>query len=302
MGRKPKTGLDYFMCDVGWMRDSKFRRLKQKYGYLAPYTYQIVLTMIYKDKGYYVEASSDENLAFDILEYLQGKYMPKADTVIEMISDFVACGLFSRDLYETEHILTSRRIQEEYYNSTAKRSAVRINKRYWLLSVDEMTTMSSRSSILSAFISDGRNGISDGKNSISDGRSTQRREEKKREEKIKEEQIRREDPARTESAAAICLHFQKTFDADPTAGFVEQIEKYLQNGMTEHSIKSDISKAAQKKPDNPTAYILAMLKAAHKRQQPVHIKQEDVPLGDWEKDWLEEFNAMKRNIEESEGK
>ncbi|MCD8356274.1 MAG: DUF4373 domain-containing protein [Clostridia bacterium] len=282
------------------MMDSKFRRIKQKYGYLAPYTYQIILTMIYKDKGYYLDTSNMEDLSFDILEYLQGKYMPKAETVIDMIADFVACGLFSRDLYETEHILTSRRIQEEYYNSTSKRRAVTVNKRYWLLSVEDMKGISSRSSILSIFISDGINDISDGINKINDGKSTQRREDKSRSEEIREDQIRgREEHACAPAVAAVCLHFQKVFSHYPTTGFASEIERYLQAGMTENSIKNDISKAALKKPKAPIPYVLGMLRSAYQRQKPVYVDPDNIPLADWEKDWQEEYQAMCRKMEKS---
>lgn len=296
MGRKPKSGLDYYMCDTGWMVDPKFRTLKRKYGYLAPYTYQILLTMIYKDKGYYLDASDMESVAWDVLEYLQGKYMPDAKTVGCLIADLVGCRLFSQDLYENEHILTSRRIQEEYYNSTAKRISVTVDKRFWILSVDDMKSISTRSSILSIFISDGRNKENDGRNEKNDGRSTQRREEKTRIDEIRTDSTR-EEHACSPAAAAVCLHFKKVFSIDSTMNFVSQVEKYIKEGMTEDGIKKDISKAGLKHPDNPTAYVLAMLKAAHKAQQPVHIDPAAVPLSDWEQDWHEEFEAMRKRRE-----
>ena len=294
MGRKPKPGLDYFICDTDWMTDIKFRRAKQKYGYLAPYTYQILLTLIYKDKGYYLDVSDMDTVEWSILEYLQGKYMPSAETVGGIIADLVACGLFSRDLYETEHILTSHRIQEEYYNSTAKRVAVTINKRYWILSIDEMQSISSRSSILSLFISDGRNDINDGRNEINDVRSTQRREDERREDERREDEIRedeiREEKCCTPEVAAICLHFTELFNINPNKGFTDTVQKYLSAGMPADSIRQDISKAALKNPKEPIPYVLATLKGSYQRQQPVEIKAQDQPLADWERQWLEQMD------------
>lgn len=298
MGRPPKTGLDYFLCDVGWMADSKFRRLKMKYGYLAPYVYQIVLTLIYRDRGYYADASCMEELCFDILDYLHGKQMPDAETIAALVEDFTLCGLFHRELYETEHILTSRRVQKEYYNSTAKRSQVQVDKRYWLLSVEEMKSISSRSSILDLFVSDGNNGVSDGRNRISDGKSTQRREDKNREEKNREDQIRtdknREDQNRqdarggelvmTPDAAKICLAFQDVFSDDPTEDFVREIEACLKDGMTVSEIQRDIDRAARKHPKHPEAYVRSILRSA--QRQRVHVNPETRPLEDWERDWL----------------
>lgn len=323
MGRPPKAGLDYYLCDVGWMTDSKFRRLKLKYGYLAPHLYQVILTLIYKDKGYYVDASCMEELCFDILEYLQGKFMPKMETVEEMVEDFTLCGLFSRELYETEHILTSRRIQKEYYNSTAKRSMVNVDKRYWLLSVKEMKSISSRSSILDLFVSDGNNGVSDGRNHVSDGRNPQRREDKNREEKMREDQIReeknrgdkiraeqiraeqiREEQIREEGraargeeqtdghrvltgeATALCLLFQDEFSADPSEDFAWELERCLQEGMTGTEIRSSISKAARRNPNNPEAYVLGILRSAQRKKKPAELHPEAQPLADWELDWM----------------
>lgn len=305
MGRPPKTGLDYFLCDVGWMADSKFRRLKMKYGYLAPYVYQIVLTLIYRDRGYYADAACMEELCFDILDYLHGKQMPDAETIAALVEDFTLCGLFHRELYETEHILTSRRVQKEYYNSTAKRSQMQVDKRYWLLSVEEMKAISLRSSILDLFVSDGNNGVSDGRNRVSDGKSTQRREDKNREDKNREDQIRtdkiredqnRQDQIRTEQsgegfvltpeAAEICLAFQTAFSADPTEGFVREIEACLKDGVSASEIQDDIGKAARKHPKHPEAYVRSILRAVQRQRRPVHVNPETLPLEDWERDWL----------------
>lgn len=293
MGRPPKTGLDYFLCDVGWMADSKFRRLKLKYGYLAPYVYQIVLTLIYRNKGYYAEAGCMEELCFDILDYLQGKQMPDTETIAALVEDLTVCGLFDRKLYERERILTSRRVQKEYYNSTAKRSHVQVDKRYWLLSEEEMKAISARSSILSLFVSDGTNEVSDGINRVSDGKSTQRREDKNREEKNREDQIRT-DKIREEKTArggalvmtpeteALCLAFREAFADDPTEGFVRELQDCLREGMTASEIRNVIGRAADRHPSHPEAYVRRILRSS----QRVHVSTEKQPLADWERDWL----------------
>ena len=306
MGRLPKTGLDYFFCDVGWMADSKFRRLKLRYGILAPYVYQIVLTLIYGNKGYYVEAGCMEELCFDILDFLQGKNMPDAETIAALVEDFTQCGLFDRELYERERILTSRRVQREFYNSTAKRSHVQVDKRYWLLSVAEMKTISLRSHILSQFVSDGINEISDGRNRVSDVKNTQRRQDKIREEKTREDQSRadksREDKTRenaaetaaddggmmtdetmTDETNELRLLFREAFGRQPEESFVREMQECLREGMTVSDIRHDIERAADRHPSHPEAYVRTILRASAQRVQGNAAPQ---PLADWERDWL----------------
>ena len=301
MGRPPKTGLDYFFCDVGWMADSKFRRLKLRYGILAPYVYQIVLTLIYGNKGYYVEAGCMEELCFDILDFLQGKNMPDAETIAALVEDFTQCGLFDRELYERERILTSRRVQREFYNSTAKRSHVQVDKRYWLLSVAEMKAISLRSHILSQFVSDGTNGVSDGRNRVSDGKSTQRRQDKIREEKTREDQSRADktrentaetaaddgvmmtDETMTDETNELRLLFREAFGRQPEEGFVREMQECLREGMTVPDIRHDIERAADRHPSHPEAYVRTILRASAQRVQGNAAPQ---PLADWERDWL----------------
>lgn len=156
-----KVGLDYFPVYMTLLRDRKLRPVKMKYGYLGTMVYILLLGLIYEDKGYYAEYS--DNLIWDILELLQGKYQPDAETVKDVIEMLVACELFSGDLYKSK-ILTSKRIQKTFYSSTVKRTNLTVDRKIWLLSLDEMKAISVRSSILSFCINDGNNEVNDGNN------------------------------------------------------------------------------------------------------------------------------------------
>lgn len=158
MAAPTKRGLDYFPHAVGMMRDQKLRKVKQKYGYLAVVIYLIILEMAYGDNGYYLDYSDPSSVAWEIGEYLQGKYQPTEETVLAVVDDLVACGLFSRDHYQTM-ILTSRRMQRTYYCATTERKAVDVDPCIWMLSLKEMQDLSMRSSILRLFHSRADNGI-----------------------------------------------------------------------------------------------------------------------------------------------
>lgn len=144
-----KRGLDYFKYSLGLLKDRKFRPAKMKYGAAASVVYLALLELIYSDKGYYV--GYDDNLVWDVQEYLQGAHCPSADTVREIIETLVACGLFDGDQFRAK-ILTSKRVQIEYYTSTVERKAVEIDFSIWLLSESEMKAISGKNVILHNFL------------------------------------------------------------------------------------------------------------------------------------------------------
>lgn len=187
-----KQGLDYFKYSLGLLKDRKFRPAKSQFGAAASVAYLALLELIYSDKGYYVVY--DDNLIWDVQEYLQGAYCPNADTVRKIIETLVACGLFDDDQFRAK-ILTSKRVQMEYYNSTVERKAVKIDFSIWLLTESEMRAISGKSVILHNFtiqanIAANRANCEDNQPSI-----VQRREEKSREEQSGAEERRCSDGA-----------------------------------------------------------------------------------------------------------
>ena len=148
-----KQGLDYFPFQIGLLRDRKLRRPKLKYGSVVNDIYISLLELIYGDKGYYLEYSdkTKDDVHWEILENLQGKFQPTAETVAEVIEDLVACELFSGDQFKFKR-LTSKRIQQVYYSATVERKAVEIDFDKWLLTEAEMRKLSSKSFILQEFL------------------------------------------------------------------------------------------------------------------------------------------------------
>ena len=150
--RKGKSSLDYFFYDVGLMKDRKFRKARVKYGYLALIIYLALLELIYGDKGYYLlyDESTRDDVIWDLQEYCRGKYTVEDTTISDVIETLTACELFSRDCLE-RGIITSKRIQETYYRATVERRNMVVDPDIWLLTIDEMKAISTKSSILSFF-------------------------------------------------------------------------------------------------------------------------------------------------------
>ena len=185
MAAPTKAGLDYFPFYTTLIRDRETASGQAQIRILATMVYICLLCIIYDDHGYYCDCRDEENLIWDIMEMLQGKYQPEAETVKGVIEMLVACELFSGDLYRSK-ILTSKRIQDIYYRSTLKRTGLTVNRKIWLLSEEEMRAISTHSSILSFLVNDGNNGVNDVNNSVNDANNEQIKENKIKEKKTKE--------------------------------------------------------------------------------------------------------------------
>lgn len=107
MGRNKKTGLDYFPFDIDFFQDLKIRKLIKYQGGKAVTVYALLLCNIYK-QGYYMRW--DEELPFIVSEQtgFEEAYIQ------EVIKCCLVVGLFSKELYESDKVLTSKGIQERY--------------------------------------------------------------------------------------------------------------------------------------------------------------------------------------------
>lgn len=158
MAAPKKRGLDYFPFEIGLLQDRKLRKLKMQYGTIATTTYLSILEMIYGDKGYYLEyAENKDDVIWQVLEIMQGRFQPAAETVSDVIDGLVDVQLFSADYYPK--IITSKRVQQTYYSATVDRKAVEVNFEIWMLSEEEMRALSSKSLILQQFLNRPKNEV-----------------------------------------------------------------------------------------------------------------------------------------------
>ena len=107
MARTSKKGLEYFPMDIDIFSDIKIRKLIKYQGGKAISIYALLLCNIYKN-GYYIEW--DEELPF-ICSELTG--FDEA-YVSEVIKTCLSLGLFSKELFDAEGVLTSKGIRERY--------------------------------------------------------------------------------------------------------------------------------------------------------------------------------------------
>ena len=181
MARPQKTGLDYFPFDVGLLKDKKLRRPKMKYGYLASAVYLALLSLLYSDKGYYIPygtPNEKDDCIWYVFDCLQGKYIPKVNTIADVIDELVASGLFSLAHYPK--YITSKRAQTEYYSATATRKTVVIDDAIWLLSLDEMQILSEKHVYYLSKVAQSKNGVYRSINSVNRTDNTQSRVENRK--------------------------------------------------------------------------------------------------------------------------
>ena len=155
MARPIKQGLSYFPFDVSFFSDRKVRKIIRGCGPGSPTILICLLCNIYEDQGYYI--LWDEELPFDIADTVG----VSEGAVKELIKKAVDVDFFDKEMFEKEHILTSRGIQSIFIESTRKRKDVTIKKEYWIIS--------------------GNNSVNDVNNPVNDVNNEQRKEKKSKE-------------------------------------------------------------------------------------------------------------------------
>lgn len=88
---------------------------------------------IYMERGYYCEWNEDTSLLFNA--QLGGNSGVTKNLIDDIITASIRRGIFSKDLYEKYKILTSKRIQEQYFDAVSRRDRVEVEKEYLLVKV-----------------------------------------------------------------------------------------------------------------------------------------------------------------------
>lgn len=263
MGRESKVGLDYF--DLDCHMDEKIELIEAEYGLKGFAIVVKLFQSIYSELGYYREWTPDISLLW--AARLSGSHGGANGSVgsasdegslpgfpKNLINDVVAASIrrdiFSQELFQKYHILTSSGIQKRYLSATSKREKVELKKEYLLISVPE-----NRSNVVI-------NSISGGRKAISGGRNSQSRVEKSREEKSRVEKSRNtscaepEQPPHAPPVVSLILNdkslhdvFQSDIDGwaelYPAVDIMQELKKmkgWLESNPTKRKTKRGISR------------------------------------------------------------
>lgn len=132
MARPQNKGVDYFPMDVDFLSDLKVRRILKACGVSSITVLLYLLSVIYKDEGYYIQW--DDDIAFLAADNL---YMDE-ELVLDVVREALRVGFFSQKMFDKHQILTSKGIQERYIAATTRRKDVEIAKKYSLLNPDNV--------------------------------------------------------------------------------------------------------------------------------------------------------------------
>lgn len=181
MARPVKEGLDYFTLDCN-MND-KIKLIEAEFGIKGFAIIVKLYQKIYSERGYYCEWNEDVALLF--IASLGGNSGVSKSLIDIILAASIRRGIFSQELYEKYGILTSKRIQEQYFDAVSRREKVEVEKEYLLVKVCKNMVIVSN------------NSINVNNNDLNVDRNMQSREEKSREEYIvSEDTIRQTDVQR----------------------------------------------------------------------------------------------------------
>lgn len=115
MARPKKSGLDYFPFDVGFFDDPKIACIGGEFGVKGELTAVKLLCAIYRN-GYF--ALWDNRLQMALLRQLPGV---SAELLNLIVHRLVKWGFYEQSLFDTAKVLTSRGIQQRYFEATSRR-------------------------------------------------------------------------------------------------------------------------------------------------------------------------------------
>jgi len=116
MARPIKRGLSLFLFSVDFFVDHQVLRLCRRQGVKSIIIYVGILCVIYKE-GYYLHW--DDDTALDVSQFLSILQLSD-DEIKSTVECCVSLGIFSKEMLDNHHILTSLSIQENYQHACDK--------------------------------------------------------------------------------------------------------------------------------------------------------------------------------------
>lgn len=179
MARPQKQGLDYFSLDVKMNDEAEI--IEAEHG-LVGFAILIKLFQKIYSEGYFYEWGDKEQILFS------GKVSVDRNLVTTIVNDCIKWSIFDQKMYEKYNILTSRRIQNQYFTAVYRRVGVEVVEEYLLVDVSD------KANLLTVTVSDDRNSattiVNDSENedvtNVSDVKSTQSKVKESKVNKSKE--------------------------------------------------------------------------------------------------------------------
>lgn len=127
-----KSGIDYFPLDV--TLNAKFELIEAEFGLTGFGVVVHLLQEIYGKAGYYIEWTEEVALLFARKVGLGGS------VVSEIIEASIRRGMFDKEKYDKYHVLTSKGIQERYFEAVSRRKVLEVDYNILLVDVAQILT------------------------------------------------------------------------------------------------------------------------------------------------------------------
>lgn len=128
-----KEGIPSFLLDCQMNDDIK--EIEAIYGIKG---FAIIVRLwqkIYSGKGYYCEWTERSTLLF-LANWFGGNCGVDKNLIDDVVNKAVKNGIFDNSMYENYSILTSRRLQKQYFDVVQRRKEIEVVEEYLLISVD----------------------------------------------------------------------------------------------------------------------------------------------------------------------
>lgn len=123
-------GIPYFPLDC--QLDEKFELIEAEFGLTGFAIVVKLFQRIYGGQGYYCEWTNEVALLFGKKNMLGG------NVVSEIVRASVKRGIFDENIFEKYQVLTSKGIQERYFEAVSRRKNVKVKNEYLLLKCDQI--------------------------------------------------------------------------------------------------------------------------------------------------------------------
>lgn len=130
-----KEGIPSFLLDC--RTNDNISEIEAEYGVKGFAVVVRLWQKIYAEKGYYCEWIERSPLLF-LSNWFGGNSGVAVSLINEIVNRCLKNGIFDAKMYEDYSILTSARIQEQYFDAVKRRKEILVKKQYLLVSVDKI--------------------------------------------------------------------------------------------------------------------------------------------------------------------
>lgn len=130
-----KEGIPSFLLDC--RTNDNISEIEAEYGVKGFAVVVRLWQKIYAEKGYYCEWIKRSPLLF-LSNWFGGNSGVTVSLINEIVNRCLKNGIFDAGMYENYSILTSSRIQEQYFGAVKRREEILVQKEYLLVSVDKI--------------------------------------------------------------------------------------------------------------------------------------------------------------------